>query len=49
MMDGLILQILKIGVNGILDIGQVEDIYMIKDKLLGGKALQADLKVNELK
>ena len=36
-MDGLILQILMIGSNGILDFGQVEDIQMIKNKLIDEK------------
>ena len=36
-MDGLILQMLMVGFNGILDIGQAEDNQMMKDKLLDGK------------
>ena len=33
----LILQILMVGFNGILDIGQIEDLQMIKYKLLDGR------------
>ena len=28
-----------VGFNGILDVGLVEDLYMMKDKLLDGKEL----------
>ena len=45
----LSLQILIAGFNGVLDIGWVEDLQMIKDKLLDEKELQVDLKVNQLK
>ena len=38
-MDGLILQILMVAFNGILDIGQVEGLQMIKDKLQDVKEL----------
>ena len=38
-MDGLTLQSLIDGFDGILDIGQVEDLQMMKDKLIGGKEL----------
>ena len=34
------------GFNGILDTGSVADLLMIKCKLVDGKELQADLKVN---
>ena len=37
--DGLILQILVVGFSGLLDIGQIEDLQMMKDKLLDGKEL----------
>ena len=36
---GLILLILIVGFNGILDIGQVKDLQMIKGELLNGKEL----------
>ena len=36
---GVILQILMVGFSGILDIGQREDLQMIKDKLIDGKKL----------
>ena len=36
---GLILKILMVGFNGILDIGWVEDLQMMRDKLLDGKEL----------
>ena len=38
-----------VGFNGILDTGYVEDLQMMKDKLIDGKELQIDLKVNQLK
>ena len=38
-MDRLILQILMVGFNGILDIVQVEDFWMIKGKLTNLKEL----------
>ena len=41
-------QTLMVGFSGILDIGQVEDQKMIKDKLIDGKKLLADLKVKLL-
>lgn len=34
MKDGLVIQILMMGLNGIFDIGWVEDLLMMKDKLL---------------
>ena len=37
--NGLILQILMVGFGGILNIGQVEDLEMMKDKLIDGKEL----------
>ena len=36
---GLMKQILMVGFSGILDIGQVEDQEMMKDKLIDGKKL----------
>ena len=45
-MVGLILQILMVGFSGISDIGQAEDLQTMKDKLIGGKELQVDLKAN---
>ena len=38
------------GLNGNLDIGQVEDLQMINDKLIDGKELelQVGLKINQL-
>ena len=36
---GVILQILMVDFSGILDIGQREDLQMIKDKLIDGKKL----------
>ena len=36
---GLMKQILMVGFSGILDIGQVEDQKMMKDKLIDGKKL----------
>ena len=36
---GLMKQILMVGFRGILDIGQVEDQKMMKDKLIDGKKL----------
>ena len=36
-----------VGFNGILDIGQVEDQKVIKDKLIDGKKLLVDLEVNQ--
>ena len=36
---GLILQILIAGFSGILDIGQVEDLQTMKDRLIDGKEL----------
>ena len=36
-----------VGFNGILGIAQVEDQKMIKDKLIDGKKLVVDLKVNQ--
>ena len=47
--DEFILQILMVGFSGILDIGQVEDLQMIKDKLQDGKELKVDLKARQLK
>ena len=38
-------QILMNGSSGILDNGWVEDLYMMKDKLIEGKELYVDLKV----
>ena len=38
-MDGLIPQILMAGFNGILDIGQAEDLQKMKDKLIDKKEL----------
>ena len=35
-----------VGFSGILGFGKVEDQKMIKDKLLDGKKLSADLEVN---
>ena len=35
------------GFSGILDIGWVEDLQMMKDKLIDGKRLLADLKTNK--
>ena len=35
----LIVQVLMVGFSGILNIGQVEDLQMMKDKLLDGKEL----------
>ena len=39
MKAGLIIQILMVGFNGILDINQVEDLQIMKDKLLDGMIL----------
>ena len=47
--DELTRQIPMVGSSGILDIGQAEDFQMIKEKLLDGKELYVDLKVNQLK
>ena len=44
---GLMKQIFMVGFSGILDTGQVEDEKMIKDKLIDGKKLLVDLKVNQ--
>ena len=45
-MDELIKQILMGGFSSTLDIGWVEDLQMMKDKLIDGKRLQVCLKVN---
>ena len=45
---GLILQIFMVGFNGILNIGQLEDLQMMRDKLIDGKNLLVDSKVNQL-
>ena len=37
------------GFSGILDIGQVEDLQMMKEKLKDGKKLKVDLKAIQLK
>ena len=37
--------ILKVGFNGILDIGKEEDLKMIKDRLVDGNEFLVDLKV----
>ena len=42
-------QILIVGFRGTLDTDQVEDLQMMKDKLIGGKDLKVDLKVNQLR
>ena len=39
MKAGLIIQILMVGFTGILDINQVEDLQIMKDKLLDGMIL----------
>ena len=44
---GLTKQILMVGFSDILDIGQVEDQKMIKDKLTDGKKLLVNLEVNQ--
>ena len=44
---GLTKQILMVGFSGILDIGQVQDQKMIKDKLTDGKKLLVNLEVNQ--
>ena len=36
---GLILQIIMVSLNGILDIGKVENQMMLRDRMLDGKAL----------
>ena len=38
-----------VSLNGILDIGKVENQMMLRDRMLDGKALEADLKVDWLK
>ena len=35
----LIVQVLKVGFSGILNFGQVEDLQMMKEKMLDGKEL----------
>ena len=42
-------QILMDGFSGILDTDQVEDLQMMKDKLLDGKKLKVGLEANQLK
>ena len=42
-------QILMDGFSGILDTDQVEDLQMVKDKLLDGKKLKVGLEENQLK
>ena len=45
-MDRLILQTFMVGFSDISNIGQVEDLQMIKEKLLDGKELWLGLKAN---
>ena len=45
-MDRLILQAFMVGFSDISNIGQVEDLQMIKEKLLDGKELWLGLKAN---
>ena len=40
-------QILIVGFSGILDVGQVEDHKMMKDKLIDGKKLCVGLEANQ--
>ena len=44
----LMKQILMDGFSGTLDTGQVKDLQMMKDKLIDGKELQVDLRLNQL-
>ena len=46
---GLMKQILMAGFSGISDTVWVEDPQMLKDKLIDGKELKADLKANFLR
>ena len=45
-MDRLILQTFMVGFSDISNIGQVEDLQMIKEKLLDGEELWLGLKAN---
>ena len=42
-------QILMVGFSGTLDTGQVEDLQIIKGRLIDGKDLNIGLQVNQLR